>query len=128
MKKILIGVFLSLCLVFFILFFQVFKSDTLEYKLNNKTYRLLVADEEKEFMEGLMYRKKLDKADGMIFLFNSKERRTFWNKNTLIDLDVYWLNDENIVGKDFLPSIEKTKAIYSITSPKPVNKVIELVR
>jgi len=44
------------------------------------------------------------------------------------NLDIYWLDDEKIVGKDFLPSIEKSKKVIIKTSPAPVNKVIEIIK
>lgn len=44
------------------------------------------------------------------------------------NLDIYWLDDEKIVGKDFLPSIEKSKKVITKTSPAPVNKVIEIIK
>lgn len=37
---------------------------------------------------GLMYRKHLDENAGMIFLFPSSQRLTFWMKNTEIPLDM----------------------------------------
>ena len=125
MKK---GLFLLLFFLFFIVFSQVFKSNTLSYELNNKSYKLLLADSPEEYARGLMYVRKLNGADGMIFIFPDKQKRNFWNKNTLTNLDIYWLDDDKVVGKSFLPSIEQSKKIVTVSSPKPVNKVIELLR
>ncbi len=69
---------------------------------------------------------KLDGADGMMFLFPDKKVRSFWNKNTFMDLRLYWLDNNVIIGESFLPSIEKSKEIITVISPKEVNKVIEL--
>lgn len=100
---------------------------TIVYTLNGKKYRLLVADNNKEWLEGLMYHRQLENADGMIFIFPDKAIRYFWNKNTYLDLDVYWIDEDKIVGKDFLPSIEKSGRLITISSQKEVNKVVELV-
>ena len=43
-----------------------------------------------------------------------------------MNLDLYWLDDDRIVGKSFLSLIEKSKEIITVSSPKEVNKVIEL--
>ena len=73
-------------------------------------------------------KKELKGADGMIFIFPEKEYRTFWNKNTYLDLDIYWLDNDSVVGKDYLPNILKTKKIFTVDSGKEVNKVVEIVR
>ncbi|GIW65516.1 MAG: hypothetical protein KatS3mg094_035 [Candidatus Parcubacteria bacterium] len=107
--------------------------DFINYNLEGKNYKLLIANEPLEWSRGLMFVKKTlnnkeNKFDGMIFIFPDKQTRSFWNKNTFVDLDIYWLDDNKIVGKDFLPSIEKTKEIYTLISPAPVNKVIEIIK
>jgi len=98
------------------------------YKLGNKTYLLKVAKTPEEWQRGLMFVQKPVDYDGMIFIFPDKQIRSFWNKNTFVDLDIYWLDDDKIIGKDSLESIEKTKEIKIIQSPAPVNKVIEIIR
>ncbi len=102
--------------------------EIITYNLEGKNLKLLVADSEKEREEGLMFYRELKNVDGMIFLFPDKTVRTFWNKNTLIDLDVYWIDEDKIVGKSLLPSIEKSKEIVVVQSSKPANKVIEIPR
>lgn len=103
-------------------------SKTISYTLNNKKYKLLVATTSAEHNKGLMNYRKLDNADGMIFLFSDKNIRYFWNKNTYLDLDIYWLKDDKVVGQSFLPSIEKSKEVTIIKSPDLADKVIEIVR
>lgn len=101
---------------------------TVSYRLENRNYKLLVADTPAKWEKGLMNFRKLEGVAGMIFLFPDKNYRTFWNKNTLMDLDIYWLDDEKLVGKSFLPSIERSRKTVMATSSAPVNKVIELPR
>ena len=100
---------------------------TIPYTLEGKQYMLLEAKTPQEWEKGLMNVRELDNADGMIFIFLDKKTRSFWNKNTYVDLDVYWLNDDEVIGKSFLSSIEKNGIVY-VTSPGPANKVKELIR
>jgi uncharacterized membrane protein (UPF0127 family) len=115
-------------LIFLNLIIKKDNQNLINYKLNGKNYKLLLADEEKEWARGLMNIKTKKNFDGMLFIFPDKNYRQFWNKNTYLNLDVYWLDDEKIVGKDFLPSIEKSKDIIIINSPQKVNKVIEIIK
>ena len=123
---------LAVSFLLLFLFFYFKKSQKLiYYSLEGKTYKLLPAKTPLEHQKGLMFyrsKKELKGADGMIFIFSNKNYRTFWNKNTFLDLDVYWFDGDKIVGKDFLPSIEKTKEVFTVSSPKPVDKVVEIIR
>ncbi len=125
--------FLFLVVIIFFIIYSLFlkKSSFLEYELEGKTYKLLIADNYSEWSKGLMFNKNKDElkgADGMMFIFPDKQIRDFWNENTYLNLDVYWLDDDKVVGKDFLPSILKTKEPYTVSSKEKVNKVIELVK
>ncbi|MDP2364720.1 MAG: DUF192 domain-containing protein [Ignavibacteria bacterium] len=112
-------------------FFFANKSPLVSYKLEGKTYKLLTAKNNTEWTKGLMFFKnksELNGADGMIFIFPDYDYRSFWNDNTFLNLDVYWILDDEIAGKSFLPSIEDSKEVVIVESKKKVNKVVEIVR
>ncbi|MCP4653022.1 MAG: DUF192 domain-containing protein [Candidatus Omnitrophica bacterium] len=46
---------------------------------------------------GLMFRSQLEENRGMLFLYDDQASRSFWMKNTLIPLDIIWLNSEKTV-------------------------------
>jgi len=97
-------------------------------EIEGNVYKLRIAKNPQEWEKGLMFVKKPLDYDGMIFIFPEKQVRYFWNKNTFVDLKLYWLDGKEIIGKDFLPSIEKTKTILVVSSKKPVNGVIEIIK
>ena len=48
-----------------------------------------------ERTKGLMFQKSLEQNKGMLFLFNKEAKYSFWMKNTLIPLDIIWINKDN---------------------------------
>ncbi|VVA43987.1 conserved hypothetical protein [Candidatus Roizmanbacteria bacterium] len=99
-----------------------------KYLINSKNYCLLTASNQEQWEKGLMFYKKPVNFDGMIFIFPNKETRSFWNKNTYLDLDLYWMNEDKIVGKSFLPSILKSENLVTISSEEEINRVVEIVK
>lgn len=102
--------------------------ETKDITIEEKPYHLLVADTLEKQELGLMNVTTLDGYDGMVFLFPDTSIKSFWNKNTLIDLQIYWMNNDIVMGTEILPSINKTGGVKVITSPGAVNTVVELVQ
>jgi len=58
-----------------------------------------VVDTADEIEQGLMYRQKMDKNKGMLFIFPDMQPRGFWMKNTYIPLDIIYVDaDKTIVS------------------------------
>ncbi|MFA6190268.1 MAG: DUF192 domain-containing protein [Candidatus Staskawiczbacteria bacterium] len=67
--------------------------------INNKVcfkencFSVEIAKTESERAKGLMNRNQLDADKGMLFIFEKEGVYPFWMKNTLIPLDIIWINE-----------------------------------
>ena len=52
----------------------------------------LVADTPHKQERGLMFVKELPENKGMLFIFNQEQEQAFWMKNTLVDLDMVFMD------------------------------------
>jgi uncharacterized membrane protein (UPF0127 family) len=58
-----------------------------------------VAAKDRERQAGLMFRKQLADDEGMLFLFPTERYNSFWMHNTLIPLDMFFIDSEwTVVG------------------------------
>lgn len=67
---------------------QRYVTKTLE--INRGKYQVLVADSFLKRMIGLMYRKRLDKSCGMLFVFGREGVYSIWMYNMQFSIDVIW--------------------------------------
>ena len=66
--------------------------------LRETCYNLEVAVSPEERTQGLKFRSNLSKDSGMLFIFPEKAKHTFWMKDTIIPLDIIWLDEDyNVV-------------------------------
>ena len=76
---------------------------------------------------GLMFRQALDSDEGMLFIFPQDGIYPFWMKNTLIPLDIIWMDSNRTVvfiGKDEQPC--GPEECTSINPEVPARYVLEL--
>lgn len=69
-----------------------------------------VADTEAARARGLMFRETLPPNYGMLFLFQERGVHSFWMKNTLISLDILWLDSHGTIisiAQDVPPCIDE---------------------
>lgn len=76
---------------------------------------------------GLMYRKELAKDHGMLFVFPRESRQQFWMKNTLIPLDIIYLDSSmRVVNMALGAQPCKNDPCPNYPSDAPVRFVLEI--
>lgn len=65
-----------------------------EVCFQNNCFDVELAVTAQEQARGLMYRDSLDKDSGMLFIYPEEKQRSFWMKNTLIPLDIIWIDKD----------------------------------
>lgn len=96
-------------------------ADTVQMPIGSKTFTLEIADSPEEHQHGLMARDSMPADHGMIFVFPEEEPREFWMKDTLIPLDIIYLDSlgrvvsvKSMAPRDLTPIPSGGPAMYAI--------------
>ncbi|MEK7658652.1 MAG: DUF192 domain-containing protein [Patescibacteria group bacterium] len=97
----IIAIFVSL-IFYIVIFLFMPKNPSVEIKqkvcFKNYCFNIEVAKSKQELAFGLMFRKNLEKNNGMLFVFEKEGDYPFWMKNTLIPLDIIWIKENPSAG------------------------------
>lgn len=84
-----------------------------------------IADDDQQRELGLMMRRTMKEDNGMLFIFPYETIQAFWMKNTILSLDILYVNSQNEIVK-----IYKNTEPYSeisLPSGKPSIYVVEVI-
>jgi len=106
--KITLEVLLLLIMVILFGYILIYSADillspTTQQSANNQVcfgsncFSVELAKTNAEREKGLMNRSELDQNKGMLFIFNKEDIYPFWMKDTLIPLDMIWIDQNNKV-------------------------------
>ena len=62
-------------------------------RFEGNRFHVELATTPEERARGLMFREHLDPDKGMLFIFEDEGLHPFWMKNTLIPLDIIWIDE-----------------------------------
>jgi len=84
------------------------ENTTIDIYIKDVKFKVECAITKEEQQKGLMYRKKLEKQEGMLFIYDRYVRIPFWMKNTSIPLSIAFISDEGKILdiKDMKPFSE----------------------
>lgn len=83
---------------------------------------LEIADTEYERQLGLMNRNTMDENQGMLFLFQSERFQSFWMRNTLIPLDILFINK----NREIVTIHKNTKVLSTQSYPSSAPAIFVL--
>lgn len=106
------------------LFFYLPPANSIKMKIGNSNYNIELATTITQKTKGLSGRDSLCKNCGMLFTFGFETNLPFWMKDTLIPLDMIWLDKNGkIVDIQTVTEINSTKIYQNQT---PAQYVLEL--
>ncbi len=86
---------------------------------------LEIADNEYERELGLMNRNEMKENQGMLFIFDTQKFQSFWMRNTLISLDMIFVNNQKRIVT--IHKGTKILAETSYPSSEPAMYVVEVI-
>lgn len=83
-----------------------------------------IADDDQQRQTGLMFRNKMEENQGMLFIFDKEEPQSFWMHNTILPLDIIYVNSQMEIVK--IVRNAKPFDDTSLPSVKPALYVVEV--
>jgi len=101
-----------------------------------EAFQVEIADTPQKLSQGLMFRESMEADTGMLFIMPATGFQSFWMKNTLIPLDMLFINNQGVLGHihhnaipndlTMIPSQVPTKYILEINGGQASARGIEV--
>ncbi len=76
-----------------------------------------ISDNEYKQQLGLMYRDTMDEYQGMLFIFPLETYRSFWMRNTILSLDIIFINSQKEIVNIHKNTTPYSESSYPSTAP-----------
>lgn len=127
---VLFGVVLGMSFIgyfYAVKFLVSYKKATVE--INDKSFKVDVAETMGARAKGLSGREKLDKDEGMFFIFGTAGNYGFWMKDMKFPIDIIWIKNDRVVG--ITPNVRPQAGASDFGlklyyPPEPVKHVLEV--
>ncbi len=100
-------------------------SNSNEIRINGHTFTVEIADSAASRSRGLMFRDRLDKQHGMLFVFDDDAPRSFWMRDTSIPLSIAFIRRDGTITEiyDMQPySLEPVNSRAAVRYALEVNQ------
>ena len=106
-----------------------FEQNSTEIYFQDHSFSVEIADTSEERRQGLMFREDLGENEGMLFVYGEESPRSFWMKNTVIPLDIIFLDSNmeviNIQKANPEPNTSDEN-LSTYQSERPAQYVLEI--
>ena len=119
--------FLTVLVIMGLIFAELENEKQNQVCIKNNCFKVELALTPEEQSQGLMFREDLKPDEGMLFVFEKEEGYPFWMRNTLIPLDIIWINQSKevvFISENTQPCSENS--CYPISPNKKAKYVLEL--
>lgn len=101
------------------------KTVVIHTESGDRSYSTEIAETDKQLARGLMYRESIGENEGMLFIFSKPDRINMWMKNTLIPLDMLFIDSTGKIV--YIAHETEPKSLRMINAGNiPVISVMEL--
>lgn len=95
-------------------------------EIGGNKINLIVAKSDQDRIKGLSGRKNLAENEGMLFVFEKKDKHGFWMKGMLFPIDIIFIDDDTVVYVvESAPSSAQSPNLTIYSPPEVVNYVLE---
>ena len=111
-KIFIFSIFLAILIILFIFLNQ--QNENPKVCFEENCFLVELSKTQAEKARGLMFRESLEEDEGMLFIYNEEGMYSFWMKNTLISLDIIWINSEKevvYIEHEALPCNEECESL-----------------